>query len=288
MDLLLLNIVNGLIVGIFYALIALGLSVILGLNRIINFAHGGFLVLGGYTAYTLNQHTGFWGALLVAPFLVAILGLLIEKIFIKPLYKRDPLFSLLLTFGMAMIIEDLVRTGWGARGLPFSFPATLQVPISDTLFFINGYRILLVSVAILATAILFALLRFTSIGIRIRAGNQDLETVSALGVDIYRLRSINFAVGIFLAALAGVLAAGRLGLSPTMGTNLLLPSFVAIIVGGVGSLVGGLLGGVLIGIAAGVMSTYYSAASEIIIFIIMIVVLIIRPRGLLGQKGLLD
>lgn len=288
MELLLFNIFNGLIIGIFYALMALGLSLILGLNGIINFAHGGFLALGGYIAYSLVPYIGFWGALIVSPFIVGLLGLLTERVLIRPLYGRDPLFSLLLTFGLAMIMEDLIRTFWGANGLPFQIPASLSHPLSQTYFFITGYRVFLVVLALSATAALFALLRYTRVGVRIRAGNADLETVSALGINIYRLRAINFAVGILFAGLAGVLAAGRLGLTPTMGASLLMPSFVAIIVGGVGSLLGSLLGGIIIGVAAGIVTTYYPAASDVVIYLIMGVVLVVRPRGLLGQEGLLE
>lgn len=288
MELLLFNIFNGFIIGIFYALMALGLSLILGLNGIINFSHGGFLALGGYLAYSLAPVIGFWGALLLSPFLAGIVGLFVERVLIRPLYGRDPLFSLLLTFGLAMIIQDLIRTFWGATGLPFQVPAALDHPLSQVYFFVTGYRIFLVILALLATAAVFALLRYSRVGVRIRAGNADLETVSALGINIYRLRAVNFGLGILLAGLAGVLAAGRLGLTPTMGASLIMPSFVAIIVGGVGSLVGSLLGGIIIGIAAGIMTTYYPAASEVIIYVIMTVVLILRPRGLMGQEGLLE
>lgn len=288
MELLLFNIFNGFIIGIFYALMALGLSMILGLNGIINFSHGGFLALGGYMAYSLTPAIGFWGALIVSPFLAGIAGLIVERVLIRPLYGRDPLFSLLLTFGLAMIMQDLIRTFWGATGLPFEVPDALTHPLSQVYFFITGYRVFLVTLALLATASLFALLKFTRVGIRIRAGNADLEMVSALGINIYRLRAVNFSLGIFMAGLAGVLAAGRLGLTPTMGASLLMPSFVAIIVGGVGSLVGSLLGGIIIGVAAGITTTYYPAASDVVIYLIMAVVLIVRPRGLMGQEGLLE
>lgn len=288
MELLLFNIFNGFIIGIFYALMALGLSMILGLNGIINFSHGGFLALGAYMAYSLTPAIGFWGALIVSPFLAGFVGLIVERVLIRPLYGRDPLFSLLLTFGLAMIMQDLIRTFWGATGLPFEVPNALTHPLSQVYFFITGYRVFLVALALLATASLFALLKFTRVGIRIRAGNADLEMVSALGINIYRLRAVNFSLGIFMAGLAGVLAAGRLGLTPTMGASLIMPSFVAIIVGGVGSLVGSLLGGIIIGVAAGITTTYYPAASDVVIYLIMAVVLIVRPRGLMGQEGLLE
>ena len=242
-QLLLFNITNGLIIGAFYVLMALGLSLILNLSNTINFAHGGFLVIGGYIAYAITPYIGFWGALLIAPPLTAIIGIAVERVLIRPLYGRDPLYSLLLTFGLAFIIEDGTRFIFGPQGKPVTIPPFLAQPLSNDFFFITGYRVFMVAVVVIAVTLLFLLLRFTRLGIRIRAGTLDLETVAALGINVQMLRSLNFAVGIFLAGLSGVLAAGQLGLEPTMGTGLLMPSFIAIIVGGIGSLPGTLLGG---------------------------------------------
>ncbi|HET7525550.1 MAG TPA: branched-chain amino acid ABC transporter permease [Burkholderiaceae bacterium] len=286
-ELLLFNVTNGLIIGAFYVLMALGLSLILNLSNVINFAHGGFLVIGGYIAFTITPYVGFWGALLIAPPLTALVGLVLERMLIRPLYGRDPLYSLLLTFGLAFIFEDGTRFIWGAQGKPVSIPAVLAQPISPDLFFVTGYRVFMVATVAIAVAALFVLLRYTRLGIRIRAGTLDLETVAALGINVGRLRSLNFAVGIFLAGLSGVLAAGQLGLEPTMGTGLLMPSFIAIIVGGVGSLTGTLLGGLLIGVASGVTAVFLPAASEAVMYVLMAVVLLIRPRGLLGEEGML-
>jgi branched-chain amino acid transport system permease protein len=286
-QLLLFNITNGLIIGAFYVLMALGLSLILNLSGVINFAHGGFLVVGGYLAYSLAPYLGFWGALLVSPLLTAILGILIERVLIRPLYGRDPLYSLLLTFGLAFILEDGTRFIWGAQGLPVTIPAFLAQPLNADLFFITGYRLFMVLMVTVAVVTLFVLLRYTRMGIRIRAGTLDLEMVSALGVNVRVLRSLNFAVGIFLAGLSGVLAGGQLGLDPTMGSGLLMPSFIAIIVGGVGSLLGTLLGGLLIGVASGVTAVFFPSASEAVMYVLMAVVLLVRPRGLLGEEGML-
>jgi branched-chain amino acid transport system permease protein len=286
-QLLLFNITNGLIIGAFYVLMALGLSLILNLSGVINFAHGGFLVVGGYIAYSLAPYLGFWGALLVSPLLTAILGILIERVLIRPLYGRDPLYSLLLTFGLAFILEDGTRFIWGAQGLPVTIPAFLAQPLNADLFFITGYRLFMVLMVTIAVVMLFVLLRYTRMGIRIRAGTLDLEMVSALGVNVRVLRSLNFAVGIFLAGLSGVLAGGQLGLDPTMGSGLLMPSFIAIIVGGVGSLLGTLLGGLLIGVASGVTAVFFPSASEAVMYVLMAVVLLVRPRGLLGEEGML-
>jgi branched-chain amino acid transport system permease protein len=286
-QLLLFNITNGLIIGAFYVLMALGLSLILNLSNVINFAHGGFLVIGGYIAYTITPYVGFWGALLIAPPLTAIIGLVLERTLIRPLYGRDPLYSLLLTFGLAFMIEDGTRFIWGAQGKPVSVPPILARPLSSELFFITGYRLFMVVTVAVAVGLLFVLLRYTRLGIRIRAGTLDLETVSSLGINVGRLRSLNFGVGIFLAGLSGVLAAGQLGLEPTMGTGLLMPSFIAIIVGGVGSLTGTLLGGLLIGVASGITAVFLPAASEAIMYVLMALVLLIRPRGLLGEEGMM-
>jgi branched-chain amino acid transport system permease protein len=287
-QLVLLNIMNGLIIGTFYVLMALGLSLILNLSNVINFAHGGFLVIGGYIAYTVTPYVGFWGALLIAPPLTAVIGLVVERMLIRPLYGRDPLYSLLLTFGLAFIIEDGTRFIWGAQGKPVTVPAVLAQPLSYDFFFITGYRLFVVLMVVIFVALLFVLLRYTRLGIRIRAGTLDLETVSTLGINVRVLRSLNFAVGTFLAGLSGVLAAGQLGLEPTMGTGLLMPSFVAIIVGGVGSLLGTLLGGLLIGVASGLTAVFFPPASEAIMYVLMAVVLLIRPRGLLGEEGMMS
>jgi branched-chain amino acid transport system permease protein len=286
-QLLLFNVTNGLIIGAFYVLMALGLSLILNLSNVINFAHGGFLVIGGYIAYTITPYVGFWGALLIAPLATAIIGLVVERLLIRPLYGRDPLYSLLLTFGLAFLIEDGTRFIWGAQGKPVTVPAVLAQPISYEFFFITGYRLFMVAMVIISVTLLFVLLRYTRLGIRIRAGTLDLETVSAMGINVRMLRSFNFAVGIFLAGLSGVLAAGQLGLEPTMGTGLLMPSFIAIIVGGVGSLPGTLIGGLLIGVASGVTAVFAPAASEAIMYVLMAVILLLRPRGLLGEEGMM-
>src|SRR6202022_53855 len=188
-----------LIIGAFYVLMALGLSLILNLSNVINFAHGGFLVIGGYIAYTITPYVGFWGALIIAPLLTAVIGLIVERVLIRPLY------SLLLTFGLAFIIEDGTRYIWGAQGKPVTVPAFLAQPLSYDFFFLTGYRMFMVAMVIVAVALLFVLLRYTRLGIRIRAGTLDLETVAALGINVRMLRSLNFAVGIFLAGLSGVL-----------------------------------------------------------------------------------
>jgi branched-chain amino acid transport system permease protein len=284
-QLLFFNVFNGLIIGAFYALMALGLSLILNLSGVINFAHGGFLAIGAYIAFMLIPYIGFWGALVLAPILTAILGLMVERVLIRRLYGRDPLYSLLLTFGLAFIIEDLTRVIWGAQGLQYQIPSFLQSPLSDELFFLTGYRVFMVAMVVLIVGALFFLLNYTRLGLRIRAGTLDLETVSVLGVNVRILRNLNFGLGIYLAGFAGVLAAGMLGLQPTIGDSLIMPSFISIIIGGLGSLPGTLLGGILIGVASGVTSVFLPQASEAVIYVMMAAVLLVRPRGLFGEEG---
>lgn len=284
-QLILFNVFNGIIIGAFYALMALGLSLILNLSGVINFAHGGFLAVGAYLAYTLMPYTGFWIALVLAPLLTAVLGVVIERLLIRRLYGRDPLYSLLLTFGLAFMLQDGTRYIWGPQTLPYQIPASLNSPLSSTLFFLTGYRLFMVALAVVVVAGLFLILNRTRLGMRIRAGTTDLETVSVLGVNVRMLRTLNFGLGIFLAGLAGVLAAGMLGLEPTIGDSLIMPSFVAIIVGGLGSLPGTLLGGVLIGVASSVTSVFFPSATEAVIYVIMGLVLLVRPRGLWGEEG---
>ncbi len=284
-QLILFNVFNGLIVGAFYALMALGLSLILNLSGVINFAHGGFLAIAAYLAYTLIPRIGFWGGLLVAPVLTALLGVAVERLLIRRLYGRDPLYSLLLTFGLAYVFEDATRYLWGAQTLPYPVPPSLTTPLSNRFFFLTGYRAFMVVLVGAAVVGLFLVLKRTRLGIRIRAGTRDLETVSVLGINVRVLRNLNFGLGVYLAGLAGVLAAGMLGLEPTIGSSLIMPSFVAIIVGGLGSLPGTLLGGLLIGVASGVTTVFFPSATEAVIYVMMGLVLLVRPHGLLGDVG---
>src|SRR6202161_1617027 len=206
-QLLLFNVFNGLIVGAFYALMALGLSLILNLSGVINFAHGGFLALGAYFAYSLIPFRVCCAALIVAPILTALLGLVVERFLIRPLYGGDPLYGLLLTFGLAYMMQDGIRYIWGAQSLPFQAPPWLMRSLSSEYFFLTGYRVVMVVIVALAVAGLFGVLGYTRLGMRIRAGTRDLEIVSTLGVNTRLLRSLNFGIGIYIAGLAGVLAA---------------------------------------------------------------------------------
>ncbi|GGN04455.1 branched-chain amino acid ABC transporter permease [Thermus composti] len=290
MELLLLQLLNGLVSGAFYALLALGLALILSLTRIINLAHGGFLVVGAYLGYVLSGLWGFYWALLLAPLGLALLAVALEATLLRPLYRRDPLESLLLTFGLALVLEEVIRLVFGPVGVPFRIPEALGSPLfpGTPFFFLTRYRVLVIALALLAGLLVFLLLRYTRLGLYLRAGAQDREILSALGTDVGRLSTLAFALGAYLAGLAGVLAAGQLGLSPAMGTSLLMPSFVALILGGVGSLGGSYLGGLLVGMASGLAGQFAAAASEFAVYVILALVLLVRPRGLFGKEGFFE
>jgi len=287
LTLILYNVTNGLMLGAFYVLMALDLSLILNLSNVINFAHGNFLALGAYMALELTKVVGFWGAFLIAPLLTALVGVAVELL-MRFVYRRDPVYSLLLTFGLAFVMQGLMLWWWGPAPQEMHMVPALEAPVSADLFFITWYRVFMVAIVIVTVIAVFAFLRYTRVGLRIRAGTLDLDTVAALGVNVKLLRTFNFTMGCLLAGLSGVLATGAIGINPNMGDDLLMPSFIAIIIGGVGSLTGTLFGGLLIGVTAALTAAVYPAASEVVIFVMLVLVLLIRPRGLMGEEGMLS
>jgi branched-chain amino acid transport system permease protein len=259
----------------------------MNLTGTINMAHGSFMTLAGYLAFTLvSRGTSFWFALLVAPLFVVIIGVLVERTLVRPLYQRQPFYSLLLTFGLSLIAEQTYRNIWGANGVPFSPPGNLGGSVSLGFMGFPVFRIFIVLVLLVAMILLALFLNRTRFGLRLRAAVQDTEMIAVLGTNTQVLYAVNFGLGIFLAGIAGVLAAGMLGLSPTSGNNLLMPAFVTVIIGGMGSLFGSVVGGVLIGLAISFTTLYIPAASEVSMYVLMALVLMIRPRGLFGEEGI--
>jgi branched-chain amino acid transport system permease protein len=278
---------NGLVLGAFYAIVAIGLSLIMNLTGTINMAHGSFMTLAGYLAFTLiARGTSFWYALLIAPLLTVFVGLLVERTLVRPLYKREPFYSLLMTFGLSLIAEEVYRLVWGANGVPLAAPAQLSGAVSLGFMSFPVYRIFIAAVLVVAILALAFFLTRTRFGLRLRAAVQDTEMIAALGTNTQLLYAINFGLGIFLAGIAGVLAAGMLGLSPTSGNALLMPAFVTVIIGGMGSLFGSVVGGVLIGLAISLTTLFIPAASEVAMYVLMAIVLSVRPRGLFGEEGI--
>ncbi len=281
------EIFNGLILGAFYAVVAIGLSLIMNLTGTINMAHGSFMTLAGYLAFALvGAGTNYWYALAIAPLMAVAVGILMERTMIRPLYRRDPVYSLLLTFGISLIAEEAFRLIWGPNGVPFSPPKGLGGGISLGFTVFPVYRLFIAGALVVIILALVIFLQHTRYGLRLRAAVQDREMISALGTNTQLLYMVNFGLGILIAGIAGVLAAGMLGLNPQSGNSLLMPAFVTVIVGGMGSLFGAIVGGLLIGLAISLTTLYIPAASEIAMYVIMAVVLLVRPRGLFGEEGI--
>lgn len=281
------EIFNGLILGAFYAVVAIGLSLIMNLTGTINMAHGSYMTLAGYLAFAMvSAGTNFWFALAIAPILTVIVGVAMERTLIRPLYRRDPVYSLLLTFGVSLIAEETYRLIWGTNGVPFSPPPSMQGSVSLGFIDFPVFRLFIAGVLLVIIVALVLFLQRTRIGLRLRAAVQDNEMIAALGTNTQVLYMLNFGLGISIAGVAGVLAAGLLGLNPQSGNALLMPAFVTVIVGGMGSLFGAVAGGLLIGVAISVTTLYLPAFSEIVMYVLMAVILLIRPRGLFGEEGL--
>jgi branched-chain amino acid transport system permease protein len=278
---------NGLVLGAFYAIVALGLSLIMNLTGTINMAHASFMTLAGYLAYSMVlRGVPYWFALITAPLIVVIVGIAVERTLVRPLYKREPFYSLLMTFGLSLIAETVYRLIWGSNGVPFSPPAALGGTVSLGFMNYPTFRLFIAAVLIFTIVALALFLTRTRFGLRLRAAVQDTEMIAALGTNTQLLYAVNFGLGILLAGIAGVLAGGMLGLSPTSQNALLMPAFVTVVIGGMGSLFGSIVGGLLIGMTISLTTLFIPAASEVSMYILMALVLLIRPRGLFGEEGI--
>jgi branched-chain amino acid transport system permease protein len=285
---LLQQVVNGVALGMLLALMAVGLTVVLGLMRVINMAHGALYTLGAYAVITTFSWWGFFPALLVAPLVVGIVGLAVEGALIRPIYRRDPLHTLLLTFGLALIVEDLVRVGWGdaphAMAPPELFSGILLV--GDMPF--SKYRLFVIVVSGALMLLTWLFLARTQLGRTILAGTFDREMVRVLGIRINLLFTLVFGLGAALAGLAGALASPIRGVFPGMGSSIIMPSFVVVIIGGMGSFGGALIGGLSVGVIISLAVEFFPAASDVVVFVLLALVLLVRPRGLFGVEGLLS
>jgi branched-chain amino acid transport system permease protein len=282
------QLLNGVALGMLFTIMAVGLTIILGLMRVINFSHGVFYALGAYILITLQKSLGFWPVLVIAPICVGFIGLLVEGYMIRPLYKRDPVYTLLLTFGLALMLEDVIRLIWGDVPYPMAAPAALSGVINLGVAYFSVYRIFIIIFAVFLLFGLWWLLEKTQLGKTILAGTFDREMVKTLGIRINLIFTLVFGLGVGLAALAGVLASPIRGVFPPMGTDIILPSFVVTIIGGMGSFRGAILAGLLVGIVKSFVVEIYSPMSDVIVFILLAVVLLIRPRGISGIEGLLE
>jgi branched-chain amino acid transport system permease protein len=280
------QLLTGVVGGLVYALLALGLTLIFGLMRVVNFAHGAFYMLGAYTAVVLVGLGGsFWLALLLVPISVGAVGLAVERGLIRPLYGRSEYDTLLLTFGLSFVIVELVKLRFGKFGQPFSPPPALAGALVFGSFAFPAYLAFLGAAAVLVVVGLWLLLQRTDLGLAIRAGTQDSVMVRALGVDFDRTRAIVFALGIAVAGLAGVLNAPFAGVNPDMGLQILIFAFVTVVVGGLGSYWGAVAGGLLIGVVYSLASLLAPQLAQVAVFSLMAVILLVRPAGLLGTAA---
>ena len=278
------QILNGLLVGAYYIVLALGLSLIFSLGGVVNLAHGAFYALGAYFAVAVQKRLGFGGAVVLAPVGVAIVGMVIETLFLRRLYREDPMLALLFTFGLAMTVEQSLRLLWGSSGLPFPIPEALRGQLLVGDFIYSYYRLTVLAVSAAAVLGCWLLLNKTSFGMIVRAGTRDPEMVRAMGVSLKPALTAVFALGVGLAGLAGVMSAPLAGVQPAMGTEILTAAFVVVVIGGLGSFWGVVFAGLLIGVVRGVTVVFYPPAAEASMYILMALILLFRPRGLMGEK----
>jgi branched-chain amino acid transport system permease protein len=275
----------GLINGAFYALLSLGLAVIFGLLNIVNFAHGSLFMMGAFAAWMLLNYVGigYWWALLLAPLIVGAFGIVLEKTLISRLYKLDHLYGLLLTFGLAMIIEGIFRNQYGSSGLPYDIPDALQGATNLGFMYMPNYRGWVVLAAVVVCFATWAVIELTSLGAKLRAATENAPLVQAFGVDVPRMVTLTYGAGVALAAFAGVLAAPIYSVNPNMGSNFIIVVFAVVVIGGMGSILGSILTGFGLGIIEGLTKVFYPQASATVIFVVMAIVLLLRPAGLFGR-----
>ncbi len=281
------HIMNGLVLGLLYAVIALGFMLVLGVMQVINFSHGMLLAWGAYFAFTLRPIIGFFPALLVSPILVGFIGLILEFA-VRRSYGKDPLFGLLLTLGAAMALEQIIRMIWGAAGYTIAAPKFVAGPIMFGSIIYSKYRFFLAGLAILLILLTWFFLEKTPYGAMIKAGAFDSEMVMTLGIDIKKLRTFVFGLCSALAGVAGVIAAPLWSLKPTMGADAIMPAFVVVVIGGVGSFWGAVIGGLMVGLVTGISVMFMPKISQIVMYVLMAVIILIRPRGLMGEKSILE
>ena len=275
----------GLVNGSFYAMLSLGLAVIFGMLNIINFAHGALFMMGAFVSWMLLNYIGigYFPALILAPIVVGAFGVLLEKTIISRLYKLDHLYGLLLTFGLALVIEGLFRNGYGSSGLPYRIPSQLMGAVDIGFMFMPIYRGWVVIAALVVCLATWFIIEKTSLGATLRAATENPALVQAFGINVPRLITLTYGGGIALAGFAGVLAAPIYSVNPNMGSNFINIVFAVVVIGGMGSIMGSIVTGFALGLIEGLTKVFYPQASNTVIFVIMAIVLLVRPAGLFGQ-----
>lgn len=279
---------NGVVLGLLFAVMALGFMLVLSVMEVINFSHGVLFALGAYFALTLSQFVGYWPALIIAPLLVGGIGILIEKFLVRRVYGKDPLFGLLMTLGLAMAVEEVIRIVWGKTGQSLPPPDFVAGPINIGNFWYSKYMVFLAILSIVLLFLVWWFLEKTPYGAIIKAGVSDSEMVLALGKNLRLIRTSVFGLGAALGGMAGVIAGPMWSLKPTMGSEVLMPSFVVVVIGGIGSFWGAVLGGLIVGLSKSLCILTYPRMSELAMYLIMAIVLILRPRGIMGEKSILE
>ncbi|HZF06212.1 MAG TPA: branched-chain amino acid ABC transporter permease [Patescibacteria group bacterium] len=275
----------GLINGAFYALLSLGLSVIFGLLNIINFAHGAQYMMGAFVAYFALQWTGlgYWPSLLLAPVVVGLCGIVLERTMLKRLYQLDHLYGLLLTFGVALVVQGLFRNEFGSSGLPYTAPPQLTGGYNLGFMFLPTYRAWVVVFSVVVCFATWYVIERTKLGAYLRAATENPTLVQAFGINVPRMITLTYGFGVALAALAGVLAAPIYQVNPLMGADLIIVVFAVVVIGGLGSIMGSIVTGFGLGVIEGFTKVFYPEASNTVIFVIMALVLLVRPAGLFGR-----
>ncbi len=276
----------GLVNGSFYAILSLGLAVIFGLLGIVNFAHGALYMMGAYVAWLAMEkfEIGFWWALLLAPLVVGAIGVVIERTLLKRLYNIDPIYGLLLTFGLALIAEGVFRDQFGVSGQQYAVPDLLQGATDLGFMVLPNYRGFVVFASLLVCLVTWWTIERTRLGSYLRAGTENPKLVQAFGINVPLMVMLTYGAGAGLAALAGVLAAPVIQITPLMGSNLIIVVFAVVVIGGMGSILGSILTGLMLGLIEGLTKVFYPEASSIVVFVIMAIVLMVRPAGLFGRE----
>ncbi len=276
----------GLVNGSFYAMLSLGLAVIFGLLGIVNFAHGALYMIGAYVAFVALDRFGinYWFALVIAPVVVGALGVVIERTLLQRLYKIDPIYGLLLTFGLALIAEGVFRYWFDVSGQSYPVPDLLQGSTNLGFMVLPNYRAWVVVASLSVCLGTWFLIERTSLGATLRAGTENPRLVQAFGINVPMMVMLTYGAGCALAALAGVLAAPIIQVTPLMGSNLIIVVFAVVVIGGMGSILGSILTGVALGLVEGLTKVFYPEASNIVVFVIMAIVLVVRPAGLFGKE----
>jgi branched-chain amino acid transport system permease protein len=277
----------GLINGSFYALLSLGLAVIFGMLNIINFSHGAQYMMGAFAAYLILQYSGlgYWPALIIAPVIVGITGVIVERLFLQKLYKLDHLYGLLLTFGLALIFEGVARNYFGSAGLPYTVPESLRGGQNLGFMFLPNYRAWVIAASLGVCIATWFVIERTRLGAYLRAATENPTLVRAFGINVPRMITLTYGFGVALAAFAGVMAAPIYNVSPQMGSELIIVVFAVVVIGGMGSILGAIITGFGLGVVEGLTKVFFPEASNTVIFVIMAIVLLVRPAGLFGRRA---